>query len=80
MSTPALTSHQAALQDPSLINAARDLYATYLNIHDSRSKEPAGVVLHQHSYRGQLSFRSAPVLLPEECFVSFQQLQTGVAN
>jgi hypothetical protein len=62
-------------RDLSALNAARELYQTYLRIHESRAKEPLGVVLHRTSYRGKLMFREAPVLLPEEHFISFQQLQ-----
>ncbi len=72
MYTPSVRSHYTALQDPAVINAARDLYETYLDIHQSRSKEPVGVVVHQYSGRSQLSFRPAQVLLPEECFVPLQ--------
>jgi hypothetical protein len=73
-------SHAAALQDPYLINAARDLYQTYLGVHESKAKEPIGAVLHLSSYRGKLLFKAEPVLLPEECFVTFQQIQGSVAK
>ncbi len=72
MYTPSVQSHHIALQDPAVINTARDLYEAYLDIHQSRSKEPVGVVVHQFSGRSQLSFRPAQVLLPEECFVPLQ--------
>jgi hypothetical protein len=80
MYTSSRPSHQTALQDPYLVNAARDLYQTYLGVHESRAKEPVGVILHQRSYRGKLLFRPTPILLPEECFISFQQIQGSVAN
>jgi hypothetical protein len=48
-------------------------------VHESRAKEPVGVIVHRFSHRGKLLFRSEPVLLPEECFISFQQIQNGAA-
>jgi hypothetical protein len=76
MYTPSVQSHHIALQDPAVISAARGLYEAYVDIHQSRSKEPVGVVVHQFSGRSQLSFRPTPVLLPEECFVPLQHFAT----
>jgi hypothetical protein len=80
MYTSPQRSPQSALKDPSLLSAARELYQTYLSVHESRAKEPVGVILHCHSYRGKLLFRAEPILLPEECFIPFQQIQSGVAT
>jgi hypothetical protein len=66
---------QLGRQDISALNTARELYQTYLRIHANKAQQPLGVVLHRISFRGKLLFRDAPVLLPEEYFFSFQQLQ-----
>jgi hypothetical protein len=66
---------QLGRQDLSALNTARELYQTYLRIHAHKAQQPLGVVLHRISFRGKLLFRDAPVLLPEEYFFSFQQLQ-----
>jgi hypothetical protein len=60
-----------------LVGAARALYQKYLQIHEHRAKEPIGVVLNPISYRGKLLFRQAPVLLPEERFISLQAMRNG---
>jgi hypothetical protein len=61
--------------DLGLLNAAREVYQRYLLAHESRAKEPIGIVVHRHTHQSKLLFRSAPVLLPEECFVSLQQVR-----
>ncbi len=66
---------QCGRQDLSALNTARELYHTYLRIHANKAQQPLGVVLHRISFRAKLLFRDAPVLLPEEYFFSFQQLQ-----
>jgi hypothetical protein len=66
---------QLGRQDLSALNTARELYQTYVRIHAGKGQQPLGVVLHRISFQGKLLFRDAPVLLPEESFFSFQQLQ-----
>jgi hypothetical protein len=61
--------------DLGLLSAARELYQRYMLVHDSRAKEPIGVVVNRHSHRSKLLFRGGPVLLPEECFVSVQEVR-----
>jgi hypothetical protein len=58
-----------------LVGAARALYQKYLQIHEHRAKEPIGVVLNPISYRGKLLFRQAPVLLPQERFISLKEMR-----
>jgi hypothetical protein len=62
-------------RDVSALQSARELYQTYLQVHQDRAQQPLGVVLHRISHRGKLMFREAPVLLPEEAFFPFPQLQ-----
>jgi hypothetical protein len=60
-----------------LVGAARALYQKYLQVHEHRAQEPIGVVLNPISYRGKLLFRQAPVLLPEERFVSLHEMRNS---
>jgi hypothetical protein len=39
-------------------------------------RQPIGVAIDKLTYRGKLIFSSYPVLLPEECFISTQELET----
>jgi hypothetical protein len=66
----------SALLDPRLIQAARQIYQTYYEVHPDRSARPIGVAIDRHSYRGQLIFGNKPVLLPRECFVPLQQIES----
>ncbi|WP_373540617.1 hypothetical protein [Chamaesiphon sp.] len=66
------------MYDPALLRAAKDIYSFYCQINPDRDRrrQPIGVAMNQHDYRGKLIFSSCPVLLPEECFVSVTQLET----
>lgn len=72
---PQQNSH--GLLDPALLRAAKEIYTIYCHIHPDRArrKQPIGVVIHKPSYRGKLIFSSYPILLPDECFISIQQLE-----
>lgn len=66
----------SALLDPRLIQAARQIYNTYYEVHPERTERPIGVAIDRHSYRGQLIFGGKPVLLPRECFVPLRQIES----
>lgn len=59
--------------DTSLLQAARSVYANYCQAH-TEPLQPAGVAVGRDSHRGQLIFNGKPVLLPDEYFVPFDQL------
>lgn len=61
--------------DPTIIQAARRIYRTYLGIYSRIPKKPRGVVLDPETFRGQLVFKERPVLLPGECFVPLHHLE-----
>ena len=61
--------------DPTLIKAARNIYRNYCNLNIPASNRPMGVVINRDNHRGQLSFKSKPILLPRECFISLQQIE-----
>lgn len=64
------------LLDPSLLRAARKIYRSYQERHPDYSKRPLGVALHRLTYRGQLIFTRRPILLPDECFVPVEQMES----
>lgn len=64
--------------DPTLIKAARNIYRNYCNLNIPAENRPMGVVINRDNHRGQLSFSPKPILLPRECFISLQQIETEV--
>lgn len=66
-----------ALLDPTVLQAARQIYHTYYEVHPGRPDRPLGIAIDRLSYRGQLIFGDKrPALLPRECFVTLQQLES----
>lgn len=65
-----------ALLDPALIRAARLIYTTYYEVHPGLVQRPLGVAINRFNYRGKLIFSGKPVLLPQECFVPFSQIES----
>ncbi|HAC64016.1 MAG TPA: hypothetical protein DCF68_10870 [Cyanothece sp. UBA12306] len=76
------TNHQdrgrPIILDPSVLRAAQRIYRTYCVLHPKKNKQPYGIAIHRKSHRGQLIFRENPVLLPGECFVPRNQLETEI--
>ena len=68
----------ARLFDPALLRAAKDIYSFYCQINPDRERrrQPIGVAIDKLSHRGKLIFSSYPILLPEENFISVEQLET----
>lgn len=64
--------------DPALLRAAKDIYALYCQVSPDRDRrrQPIGVAIDKLTYRGKLIFSSYPILLPEECFISIQDMET----
>lgn len=65
-----------ALPDPGILKAARNIYRIYYEVHPNVSQHPLGVVINRNNYRGKLIFSHKPVLLPAECFVPFNQIES----
>jgi hypothetical protein len=61
-------------EDPSLIQAARNIYETYYTVHPEVTELPLGVAIDRISYRGKLIFKQKPALLPKECFIPFSSI------
>ena len=66
----------SALLDPSLLQAARRIYRTYFEVHPDLARRPIGVAIDRFTYRGHLLFSSKPILLPQECFVPMNQIES----
>ena len=66
------------LFDPALLRAAADVYDLYCQINPDRERrrQPIGVAMNKLNYRGKLIFSSYPILLPEECFISVDRLES----
>lgn len=65
------------LLDPALLRAARQIYRTYFEVRSDRSLRPTGVAINRFNHRGKLIFSSEkPILLPQECFVPFSQIES----
>jgi hypothetical protein len=66
------------LLDPALLRAARQIYRTYYEVHPEVTQRPFGVAIDRYTHRGKLIFRNKPILLPQECFVPFSQLEAEI--
>lgn len=64
--------------DPTLLQAAQKIYQTYYEVHPDYPGRPLGIAIDRLSHRGHLIFRRRPALLPKECFVTLQQLESGM--
>jgi hypothetical protein len=64
--------------DPAIIRAARQVYRTYCVLNAKITRRPSGVAIDKDSYRGQLIFKTKPILLPGECFVPLKQLEAEI--
>jgi hypothetical protein len=67
---------ETSSSNPALIRAARRIYRTYYILNSKINRQPQGVAIHRDSHRGQLIFRTKPILLPGESFISVKQLES----
>lgn len=65
----------SVLLDPAVVRAARQIYRTYYEVHPDIPR-PLGVAIDRFTYRGKLIFSGKPILLPQECFVPFSQIES----
>lgn len=66
------------LLEPTLLRAARRIYRVYYEVHPDIEQRPYGVAINRYTHRGKLIFREKPILLPQECFVPFSQLEAEI--
>lgn len=71
-SGPSGGGHGSGGYDPALIQAARQIYQTYYQVHPTLTDRPLGVAINRLNYRGKLVFVRLPALLPQECFIPFE--------
>ena len=69
----------SVLLNPQLIKAARHIYRTFYEVHPEVTQRPLGVAMGRINHRGKLVFGEKPVLLPQECFVPFSQIEPDMA-
>ena len=65
---------------PQLVGAAQDVYFAYYRAHGEKAMPPLGVVVDRKSLRGHLIFTGHPILLPQESFITTEQIGYGVAS
>lgn len=65
-----------AYLDPMLIRSARLIYETYFAVHPEIDR-PLGVAINRITHRGKIIFTGKPVLLPQECFVPFELIESS---
>lgn len=68
----------SSLLDPLLLEAARQIYRDYYEVHPDQVQRPIGVAIDRFNYRGQLIFNKKPILLPQECFIPINQIDTDL--
>jgi hypothetical protein len=66
------------LYDPALVRTAQQIYRVYQEVHPDRLERPLGVAINTLNYRGQLIFKRQPILLPQECFIPFEHMESGM--
>ena len=68
--------NQPALIDPTLIRSAGKIYYTYCEAHPEIIGQASGVAISRVTHRGKVIFTKYPVLLPQECFIPLNQLES----
>ena len=62
--------------DPAVIRAASQIYYTYCGVHPEIVGKATGVAISRVTHRGKVIFTQYPVLLPQECFVALNQIES----
>ncbi|BAZ66339.1 MAG: hypothetical protein KME28_08555 [Pelatocladus maniniholoensis HA4357-MV3] len=68
--------NQPPLIDPALIRAAGKIYYTYCEVHPEMAGQAFGVAINRDTHRGKVIFNGQPALLPAECFVPLNQIES----
>jgi hypothetical protein len=79
ITSPVETMDFSALLDPTILQTARQIYRTYYEVHPEEIQRPIGVAIDRSTHRGKLIFTGKPVLLPRECFVPLNQIESGLS-
>ena len=67
---------QSPLIDSSVIRAAGQIYYTYCEVHPEIAGQPSGVAINRGNHRGKVIFTQQPILLPQECIVPLNQIES----
>jgi hypothetical protein len=70
------TQKHPSLIDPTVIRAASHIYYTYCEVHPEIVGKATGVAISRVTHRGKVVFTKYPVLLPQECFVPLNQIES----
>ncbi|MEA5620408.1 hypothetical protein VB711_21555 [Cronbergia sp. UHCC 0137] len=70
--------YQQPLVDPTVIRAAGKIYSIYCEVHPEIIGQPSGVAISRVTHRGKVIFTQHPVLLPQECFVPLNQIESHI--
>ena len=65
-----------AVVDPAVVRSARLIYQVYYEVHPELTEPPLGVAINRLTHRGKLIFTGKAILLPQECFVPFEWLES----
>jgi hypothetical protein len=68
--------NQPPLIDTAVIRAAGEIYYTYCEVHPEIIGQASGVAINRTTHRGKVIFTNNPVLLPQECFVPMNQIES----
>jgi hypothetical protein len=72
----ATPKNQSPLIDPAVIRAAGQIYYIYCEVHPEIIGQASGVAINRTTHRGKVIFTTHPVLLPQECFVPMNQIES----
>lgn len=67
---------QHPLIDPTVIRAAGHIYYTYCEVHPEMAGQASGVAINRDHHRGKVIFTNQPVLLPQECFIPLNEIES----
>lgn len=68
--------NQPPLVDAAVVKAAGEIYRTYCEVHPEMAGHPSGVAINRVHHRGKVIFTHNPVLLPQECFIPLNQIES----
>jgi hypothetical protein len=68
--------NMAAYIDPAVVRSARLIYQIYYEVHPELTEPPLGVAINRLTHRGKLIFAGKAILLPQECFVPFEWIES----
>lgn len=68
--------YDSLMLDANLLRAAQQLYRDYCESQPDTVRRPVGIAIHRLTHRGKPIFTEKPILLPEECFIPLNQIES----